>query len=119
MKENDLAERLLKFAINVILTLRKFSNNEEFRIIKHQLIKSSTSSGANYEEAQGASSKADFTNKVRISLKEMRESNYWLKVINGITEDNVSITECQILIQESKELKNILGAICAKTERKK
>lgn len=118
MKEDDLTERLLQFAINVILTLRKFPNNEEFKIIKYQLIKSSTSAGANYEEAQGASSKADFTNKVRISLKEMRESNFWLRVTNGITEENDLKQNCQILIQESKELKNILGAICVKTERK-
>ncbi len=119
MKENDLTERLLQFAINVILLLRKFPNNEEFKIIKYQLIKSSTSVGANYEEAQGASSKADFTNKVRISLKEMRESNFWLRVTNGIIEENVLKQDCQRLIQESKELKNILGAICVKTERKK
>jgi len=60
--KNDLTERLLKFAINVILFLRKIKNTEEYLIIKRQLIKSSTSSGANYEEAQGGSSKADFTN---------------------------------------------------------
>jgi len=72
---NNLSERLLKFAIDIIVFLRKLPNTEEYLIIKRQLIKSSTSSGANYEESQGASSKADFTNKVRISLKEMRESN--------------------------------------------
>ena len=118
MRENDLSKRLLEFAIDVIKLLRKLPNTEEYRIIKHQLIKSSTSSGANYEEAQGGSSKADFTNKVRISLKEMRESNYWLKIINGIILDN-NTEKCNLLIQESKELKNILGAICVKTERKK
>ena len=119
MEKNDLAKRLLKFSINVILYLRKLQNTEEYRIIKHQLIKSSTSSGANYEEAQGASSKADFTNKVRISLKEMRESNYWLKVTEGILIREELEKDCAILVQESKELKNILGAICSKTERKK
>ena len=66
---NDLSRRLLRFAIDVILFLRKIKNTEEYLIIKRQLIKSSTSSGANYEEAQGGSSKADFTNKTRISLK--------------------------------------------------
>jgi four helix bundle protein len=72
---NNLSDRLLKFAIYVIIYLRKLPNTEEYLIAKRQLIKASTSSGANYEESQGASSKADFTNKVRISLKEMRESN--------------------------------------------
>jgi len=117
--KNDLTERLLKFAINVILFLRKIKNNDEYLIIKRQLIKSSTSSGANYEEAQGGSSKADFTNKARIALKEMRESNYWLKVINGIISQPELNSECETLIKESQELKNILGAICVKTQRKK
>ena len=119
MKENDLVDRLLDFTVNVILFLRKFPNHEEYKIIKYQLIKSASSSGANYEESQGASSKMDFTNKVRISLKEMRESNYWLKVIKGIIEKEELIKECNTLIQESKELKNIFGAICKNTTRKK
>ncbi len=46
---NNLSERLLKFAIDVIVFLRKIPNTEEYLIIKRQLIKSSTSSGANYE----------------------------------------------------------------------
>ncbi|MEW6652573.1 MAG: four helix bundle protein [Bacteroidota bacterium] len=50
-------------------------------MISNQLIKSSTSSGANYEEAQGAISKPVFFNKINISLKEMRETNYWLRII--------------------------------------
>jgi four helix bundle protein len=115
---NNLSDRLLKFAIDVIVFLRKIPNSEEYLIIKRQLIKSSTSSGANYEESQGASSKADFTNKVRISLKEMRESNYWVKVIDGTLQKEDLRPECKILINESTELKNILGAICSKTERK-
>lgn len=98
--------------------MRKIPNSEEYLIVKRQLIKSSTSSGANYEKSQGASSKADFTNKVRISLKEMRESNYWVKVIDGTLQKDDLKTECKILINESTELKNILGAICSKTERK-
>ena len=116
---NDLSNRLLIFAINVIKFLRKLPYATEYRVVKYQLLKSSTSSGANYEEAQGGSSKADFTNKVRISLKEMRESNYWLRIIKGINANEELISEIDSLIKESQELKNILGAICAKTDRKK
>ena len=118
MKEYDLCKRLMGFSIAVILFLRKLPNTEEYKIIKYQLIKAATSAGANYEESQGASSKADFTNKVRISLKEIREANYWVKVINGIISENELKEECKKLIAESQELKNILGAICSKTERK-
>jgi len=119
MKENNLSDRLLNFSMSVIIFLRRVNNSEEFLIIKRQLIKSSTSSGANYEEAQGASSRSDFTNKTRISLKEMRESNYWLKVIYGILIQGELKPDCEILIHESEELKNILGSICKKTERVK
>ncbi len=115
--DNDLTERLLKFSISCILFLRSIPNTEDILIVKKQLIKSATSAGANFEESQAGSSKADFTNKVRIALKEMRESNYWLRVINGIISEEKG-ANCKILIQESIELKNILGAICSKTERK-
>lgn len=67
--KNDLSQRLLNFTINVIKLLRKLPNDVEYKVIKFQLIKSASSTGANYEEAQGASSKADFNNKIHISLK--------------------------------------------------
>ena len=110
----ELSDRLLRFAIDVILLLRKFPNTTEYKIIKYQLIKSSTSSGANYEEAQGGSSRADFKNKIFIALKEMRESNYWLKVLNGVSDDTKTKEEDFRLINESGELKNILGSIVSK-----
>jgi four helix bundle protein len=81
MKNNELNERLFKFAVRVIKFLQSLSRNPETDVIRYQLAKSSTSSGANYEESQAGSSKADFANKVRISLREMRESNYWLRII--------------------------------------
>jgi len=94
---NNLSERLLKFAIDIIVFLRKLPNTEEYLIIKRQLIKSSTSSGANYEESQGASSKADFTNKVRISLKEMRESNYCLSIKSRVWNIKFDDKACEVL----------------------
>ncbi|MFH2143623.1 MAG: four helix bundle protein [Bacteroidota bacterium] len=115
---NNLSERLRKFAIDIIIFLRSIPNTEEYLIINRQLIKSSTSSGANYEESQEASSEADFTNKYMNLLKEMRESNYWLRVINGTSQNEDIRQECKILINESTELKNTLGSICSKTERK-
>ena len=115
-KENDLSKRLFDFAVRVIKYLRTLTKSTEYDVIKNQLTKSSTSAGANYEESQGASSRADFSNKVFISLKEMRESNYWLRIIRAINEANSE--ECYILIKESEELKNILGSITTKTRTK-
>lgn len=113
---NDLSGRLLNFSVSVILLMRRLPISAEFLIIKKQLLRSATSSGANYEEAQAASSKADFLNKSRISLKEMRESNYWLLLLERITINQELLVECKKLISESSELKNILGTICAKID---
>jgi four helix bundle protein len=85
MKKSDLSERLFEFAVRCIKYLRTLSYDTEYKIIRYQLIKSSTSAGANYEESQGATSKADFHNKVKISLREMKESNCWLKIIKAIS----------------------------------
>ena len=84
---NDLQVRLFAFAVNVIKFMKNFPNQPELSVIKNQLVKSATSSGANYEESQAGSSKADFRNKVRIALREMRESNYWLRIISSIQSD--------------------------------
>jgi len=115
-KENDLSIRLFDFAVRVIKFLRTLSKDTEYQVIYYQLVKSSTSSGANYEESQGASSRTDFSNKVFISLKEMRESNYWLRILESITENKSE--ELEVLIKESEELKNILGSITTKTRAK-
>lgn len=112
---NDLVDRIFVFAVKAIKFLRSLPYNEETKIIKHQLIKSSSSTGANYEESQAGSSRADFSNKVRISLREVRESNYWLRLIKALESDNVNEFELDWLINESEELKRILGSINQKT----
>ena|SRR4030042_926366 len=113
-KKNDLCERLFEFAVRVIESLKTLPFTPENKTIRTQLSKSACSSGANYEESQGGSSKADFTNKVRLSLREMRESNYWLRIIKR-TVTEINIDELDYLINESGELKNILGSIVQKS----
>ena len=115
-KENELSNRLLNFSVGIIKFTRFLSKEPEFNVIKYQLIKSATSAGANYEEAQSASSKADFRNKVNISLKEMSESKYWLKIIFRVYSNNQNQKKLDILIQESKDLDNILAAIVKNTK---
>ncbi|MBU3663911.1 MAG: four helix bundle protein [Bacteroidetes bacterium] len=112
MRENDLLGRTFDFGVRCLKFLRTLPNTSEYQIIKYQLGKSSTSIGANYEEAQAGSSKADFKNKVRISLKEARESNYWLRVLKAL--ETQSNEELDSLIKESMELKNILASIINK-----
>ena len=114
--DRDLAERLFQFAVSTIKFLRHLPNEPEFNNIRFQLSKSSSSSGANYEEAQAAFSKQEFLFKIDISLKEMRESNYWLRLSNAtISFEEEQQTELNKLLEESVELKNILGKIAAST----
>ena len=117
MKENELCKRLFDFAVDTVTYLKTMRNTTGNGVIKLQLTKAATSSGANYEEAQGASSKADFINKVRISLKEMREANYWLRILEKV--ESKRPTRLALLVKESSELKNILGAILRKADANK
>ena len=114
MQNNNLLDRTFKFGVNCIIFLRTLPRDFEYNVIKLQLTKSSTSIGANYEESQAGSSIADFKNKVRISLREARESNYWLRVIKALERSENE--QLESLIQESKELKNILASIINNTK---
>ena len=114
MQNNNLLDRTFKFGVNCIIFLRTLPRDFEYNVIKLQLTKSSTSIGANYEESQAGSSKADFKNKVRISLREARESYYWLRVIKALERSENE--QLESLIQESKELKNILASIINNTK---
>jgi four helix bundle protein len=116
MNEN-LIDRLFNFSVSVLKFLKKLPRTPEMNVIRYQLAKCSTSSGANYEEAQAGSSKPDFNNKVRISLREMRESNYWLRVIKATLDDNKFDNDLLFLIDESSQLKKILGSIVTKTNK--
>jgi len=110
--DEGLGERLFGFTIDVLTFLSSLPKNPEAQVIRYQLAKASSSSGANYEEAQAASSKADFAHKMKIVLREMRESNYWIRICIALKFGNEA--EANKLKMESSELKNILGSICSK-----
>ena len=109
--DRGLGQRIFDFSVNTILYLRKLPKSTEYDVLKRQLIRSSTSAGANYEEAQGASSKADFKHKITLSLKEMRETNYWFRILYAIKGEDSKLVSFS---KESEELKKILGSICSK-----
>jgi four helix bundle protein len=114
-KPNNLQERLLHFVVDAIQTLRLLERSVENNAIKFQLIKSASSMGANYEESQAASSRKDFNNKVKIALKEARETNYWLKILVAINENPTVQPKLLHLLDESSQLKKILGSIASKS----
>ena len=112
--ERDLDQRLFLFSLAVLKMLMILKGGKELDVIKYQLAKSSTSVGANYEEAQGAVSRSEFSQKINISPKEIHESNYWLRILKELFPDNESI---QYLTTESQELKLILGKISSKVKK--
>ncbi|MFH1320141.1 MAG: four helix bundle protein [Bacteroidota bacterium] len=103
---------MLQFAVDVILYLRTVKNTLEIMDIKRQLIKAVTSTGANYEEVQGAITIPDKKSKMSISLKEIRESHFFLKVFLRLKQGDTG--KCQQLVKEGSELKRILASILNK-----
>jgi len=114
-KQYDLEDRTLEFARRVrkfVKQLRKtIANIEDGK----QLIKASGSVGANYIEANESLSKKDFRMRIKISRKEVKESRYWLRLVD-IFEDEELEEERNNLIKESTELMNIFGAILQKSK---
>ena len=96
-------ERLLKFAVRIIILASKLPKTPAGFTIAGQLIKAGTSIGANAEEAQDASSIKDFIQKLSISLREAKETRYWLKIIreSRLLDANLidkELIECEEII---------------------
>ncbi|MDI6751425.1 MAG: four helix bundle protein [bacterium] len=99
---NDLAERLLDFAVSIIKLVNALPSTVVGRHIKGQLLRSGTSGGSNYEDARGAESRADFIHKLGVVLKELKESRFWMRIIyrtNLVNPKSVKplICECEEL----------------------
>ena len=80
-RKHDLSQRFLQFAVDGIKLFGQMNKSYAELHIAKQLTRSITSCGANYEEASGAESKADFVHKLQIVLKELKETQYWLKLL--------------------------------------
>jgi four helix bundle protein len=89
--------------------------NEINRPLVNQIIRSSTSIGANYMEANQASSKKDFHNKIRISQKEANESKHWLRMLS-VANENLK-EDCRKFWQEAHELTLIFSSISKKCKK--
>ena len=113
----DITERSFEFALRII-KLCQFLNKKyvmENNVLAKQLLRSGTSVGANVEEAQAGQSRKDFINKMAIALKEARETNYWLRLLEASKiVPKGKLTE---LIKESEEIKRIIGAIVVSSKK--
>lgn len=119
VKTQELLDRTFKFGVDVLKLLSTLPSNEAFRVPKYQVAKASTSIGSNYEEAQAAESKLDFIHKVGISLKEARESHYWLRVIRALVSESAKQLVLDGFVAEAAELKNIFATIRVSAQSKK
>ena len=105
-KESVLKEKSFTFAIRVI-KLAKFLREEkkEF-ILSKQIVRCGTSIGANIEEASGAQSNNDFIAKLHISLKEAKETHYWVRLLRDT--DYISTEQAKSLIDDIDDIITIL-----------
>ena len=109
-----LEDRTLKLTEAVITLCRTIPKDILNNPIVSQLIRSSTSVGANYREANGASSKKDFKNKIYICKKEAKETQYWLQLLVKAYPECTK--QCRSLWQESHELTLIFSKIATNTK---
>ena len=106
-KKYDLKDRFIDFAVRIIQVTDAFPNTATGKHIGHQLLKCGTSSAANYGESQSAESKLDFIHKLKLSLKELRETEIWLKIVSR-TILIQPVNKLQPLLQETDELISIV-----------
>ena len=108
MNKQELEQRTKKFSLDLIRFLESLPKNYLGEALGRQLIKSGTSIGANYREANRAESKADFIHKLAIAEKEASETLYWLELM--LEAGIASKQEALRLMQEAKELLAIFTA---------
>lgn len=111
----DLEERTFQFAKRIIKFCKKLKRTTENLKLIDQIVRAAGSVGANYIEANEALSKKDFIMRIKISRKESKESNYWLRLIvetNNLEDDE----EGKFLIQEAFEFVKIFNSILTKSK---
>jgi four helix bundle protein len=104
----EFKKRIYQWILRLIKFIDTLPKEISSKVIAHQLLRSGTSIGANYIEAQAASSRKDFINFFHIFLKSANESNFWLSLLKDSHKGNVK--EIEILLKELIEISNILGA---------
>lgn len=115
MPKSLIQEKSFSFAIRIVLYCRTHLSRKDDVVLSRQLLRSSTSIGANVEEALGGQSRKDFIAKLGIAAREAREAHYWLRLIQRVTTDHHA--ESISLRKECEELLKILNSIILTTRR--
>ncbi len=106
-REFDLQDRLIDYSVRIIALSEALPETKAGKHVASQILRSGTSPAPNYGEAQSAESKADFVHKLKVALKELRETEIWLKVIQRAKMIK-SASKLAPLIRENDELIAIL-----------
>lgn len=112
MENNTVAEKSLDFAVRIV-NLRKYLVAQKEFVMSKQLLRCGTSIGANIAEAERGQSKADFTAKMCIALKEASETEYWLRLL--YRTKYLSRNQFESMYSDLIELLRMLMAICKKS----
>ena len=108
MKENALIEKSVVFAVRIIKLNKYLIKTKKETIISKQIVRSGTSIGANINEANYGQSKADFSSKLHIALKETAETEYWLRLL--MLSEYITADMGDSILQDCMEIKRILIA---------
>jgi four helix bundle protein len=112
--KTELENRTKEFSIRLVRLIRTFPKTVDGIEIGRQLLRSSTSIGANYREANRAESKSDFIHKVGVAEKEASETVYWLEICEGALVGDAN--EVRVCLKESRELLAIVTTIGRKAK---
>ncbi len=111
-----ITDRTFNFAVRIVNLCKVLDEKPGVaRTLAKQLIRSGTSIGANVEESQAAQSTADFIHKLQISLKEARETRYWLRLL--IASKILPQPRLSPLLNEAEEITKIIATIIVKKKR--
>ena len=116
MNENAVVEKSFEFAVRIVNLHKYLSQEQKEHTLSKQLLRCGTSIGANVSEAQRGQSKADFTAKMCIALKEANETDYWLKLLYHT--DYLTEKQYRSILADMQELLGLLTAICRTTNTK-
>jgi four helix bundle protein len=113
-KDNIIVQLTFQFSLEIIEYCELLEENKKF-VISKQLLRSGTSIGANVREAQHAESKADFIHKLKIAIKELEETEYWLE----LCEQAKKYPNHKDLLDKTNTIKKILSKIIITSKTKK
>ena len=114
--ESIIAGKAYAFALEIVKLYKLLTNERKEYVLSKQLLRSGTSIGANINEAVSGQSKKDFIYKLNISLKEARETNYWLNLLKD--SDYINHEEFQTLNIKCNEIIKILSSIILTTKER-